>query len=471
MTRLVLLSLVCFAAPIGCAATAGSAASTGMQADYRSSLVSTAPGPTPAPGANVAVHDDDHGHDHGRGPDGAVLDRAAFVRAVLRANPSIESARQGWRAALARVRQAGPFEDPMVELGVAPLSIGSSRASLGYELGISQKLPWFGKRSLEASAAASEAAAARNDFEAMRRELALTAVGLYDQYFVAVRSLDINAEHALLMRVIHGGATAQFESGRGAAQDSLQAESELARMERDASVLASERDIVVAEMNELLHRDPGEPLPPPPKELSLPPGPDVRDAKRAQAAAASTRPDIAALRQRARAQQTRADRAAREYYPDVTLSTSYNSMWDMPEHRWMVGLGFNLPIQTGARAGAAEEATAMRAQFESEASRLEASARTQVYVSLKQLAESRTVLRLYEDRLLPIARDQIDAARAGFTASRNPFMAVIEAERNLRAVELDYQMARAECDRRHAELERALGRIPGLDGKEVADDR
>jgi outer membrane protein TolC len=113
----------------------------------------------------------------------------------------------------------------------------------------------------------------------------------------------------------------------------------------------------------------------------------------------------------------------------------------------------------------------MRAEFESEASRLEASARTQVYVSLKRLAESRTVLRLYEERLLPVARDQIDAARAGFTASRNPFMAVIEAERNLRAVELDYQMARAECDRRHAELERALGRIPGLDGKEVANDR
>ena len=40
------------------------------------------------------------------------------------------------------------------------------------------------------------------------------------------------------------------------------------------------------------------------------------------------------------------------------------------------------------------------------------------------------------------------------------------AERNLRKVELDYQMARAECDRRRAELDRALGRIPGLIGKD-----
>jgi outer membrane protein TolC len=461
MIRLYLPVFVCLAAPLGCAATAGSASFQGIPANSQSSPAASAASVS-APAKTLPA---------GRDESGAVLDRAGFVRAVLRANPSIESARQGWRAALARVRQAGAFEDPVVELGMAPLSMGSSKAPLGYEVGISQKLPWFGKRSLEASAAAAEADASRSDFEAMRRELALSAIGLYDQYFVAARSLEINANHIELMGIVRGGATAQFESGRGSALDPLQAESELAHLERDAAVLASQRDVLVAQMNELLHRDPGESLPPPPKELSLSADPDVQDPKRLQAEATSERPDIAALRQRARAEQRRAERAAREYYPDVTVSTSYNSMWDMPEHRWMVGLGFNLPLQTGARGGNADEATAMRAQFESDASRLEASARTQVFVSLKQLAESRAVLHLFEQRLLPVARDQIDAARAGFTTSRSPFMAVIEAERNLRTVELDYQVARADCDRRHAELERALGRIPGLDGKDRSDDR
>jgi outer membrane protein TolC len=354
----------------------------------------------------------------------------------------------------------------MVDVGIAPLSIGSSSARVGYEVALSQKLPWFGKRDFEASAAAAEAEASKNDFEAMRRELALTAVGLYDQYFVATRSLEITTQHVELMHAILGGAAAQFESGRGTAMDPLQAESELARMERDHAVLAAERDVVSAQMNELLHRDPEEPLAPPPEELALPKDPEVRDPKKLGKEAAASRPDIAAVRQRARAEQSRADRAGREYYPDVTVNTSYNSMWDMPEHRWMVGLGFNVPIWTGARGGSTDEADAMRAQFESEATRLEASARTQVYVALKQLDESKRVLRLFEQRLLPLARDQIDAARAGFTSSRVPFMAVIEAERNLRNVELDYEMARASCDRRHAELERALGRIPGIDGKE-----
>ncbi|MGH7284605.1 MAG: TolC family protein, partial [Polyangiaceae bacterium] len=75
---------------------------------------------------------------------------------------------------------------------------------------------------------------------------------------------------------------------------------------------------------------------------------------------------------------------------------------------------------------------------------------------------------IFEDRLIPVARDQVDAARAGFIASRNDFAVVIGAEKNLRSVELDDQMARANVDRRNAELERARGRMPGIDGRDGA---
>jgi cobalt-zinc-cadmium efflux system outer membrane protein len=397
-----------------------------------------------------------------------VLERAAYVRAVLHRNRSIESARQGWRAAIARVRQSGALEDPMVTLEVAPLSIGSSSARFGYNAMISQHLPWPGKLSLEESVAKAEADAEKSDYEAARRELALTASLLYDEYFVAARSLDINAQHVELMRAMRAGALAQFEAGRASAQDPLQAEFELTHMEHDAVILASKRDVTVAQMNELLHRAPELPLPPPPKDLPLPSGPDVVDAQRLESEAVDRRPDIAAARQHARAEQARADRAGREYLPDVTVSTSYNSMWDTPEHRWMVGLGFNLPVQTGRRGGAVDEANASRAKFEADAERMSDAARTQVVVALKQLEESAHVLHIYEERLLPIARDEVQAARSAFTASQAPFVAVIDAEKNLRTVELEEQVARADYDRRRGELDRALGRIPGLDGKDGA---
>lgn len=446
MFRLSCLCIPFLFAWTGCAATAGNSSYGSLHADYDRSAANSSPDPR---------------HET-RGVEGPVLDRATFVRAVLCRNPSIESARQGWRAALARVRQAGTFDDPMVDLGIAPLSIGSSQARFGYQVEVSQRLPWFGKRSFEAAAASAEAEAAKADFEATRRELALTALALYYQYYLTARSLEINTQHIELLRVLRSSAAAQFESGRGSAQDPLSAEAELAGVERDAAVLGSERDIVVAQMNELLHQPPEKSLPPPPKDLPVAPGPDVTDPKQLEAEALRGRPEIAAVRRRAQAEQARADRAGREYYPDFTVSTSYSSMWDMPEHRWMVGLGFNLPIFSGRRGGAAEEATAMREQFESDAVRLEDSSRAQVFRAVRQLEKSKQVLHMFESRLLPVARDQVDAARAAFISSRSPFVAVIEAERNLRAVHLDYQMALAEYGRNGAELERAVGRIPGL---------
>jgi outer membrane protein TolC len=387
------------------------------------------------------------------------------VRAVLERNPTLESARQGWRAALARGHQAGAFEDPMLDIGVAPLSVGSSEARFGYEVSVSQKLPWFGKRDLEAEANLAEGDAAKSDYESLKRELAVTAVTLYEQAFVASKSLEINAEHVQLMRAMREAANAQFASGRGSAQDALQAETELTHLEHDSVILASQRTVTLAQMNELLHRAPELSLPPLPVELGAP-GDPALDPASAERDAAQNRPDIQAAQQRARAEQVRAQRAERESYPDVTLSTSYSSMWDMPQHRWMVGLGLALPIQTGRRGAAADEARAMSAQFEAEVARLQDAARTRAFVALKQLEESRHVLRLFETRLLPVAQQQIDAARAGFITAQNGFTSVIEAERNLRSVALEHQQARAQYVQRRAELDHALGRIAGLDWNE-----
>ena len=427
---------------LGCAASAGSASYSTLRADYA---------------RTETRHSDPLARDLASQP---VLERAEYVRAVLRQNPTVESARQGWRAAVSRIKQAGPFDDPEVELGLAPLTVGS-KAPFGYELAVSQRLPWFGKRSLESAAATAEAGAAKSDYEITKRDLALSALVLYDQYFVAVRALEINHRHVELMGVLRKAALSALEVGRGSAQDPLQAEAELAHMEHDTALLTSERDVTIAQMNELLHRSPELPLPPPSKELPLP-LPALADTKRLEADAVSGRTEITAARQRAAAAQAQAARAERDAYPDLTLSTAYNSMWDMPEHRWMVGVGFNLPIQSARRTGARDESLALRSQLESEALRLTDAAKTQAFVAHRRLEESKHVLALFEGRLLPVARDQIDAARAGFTTSQTPFMAVVLAEKNLRSVELDYEKARAECAHRHAELERALGRIPGI---------
>lgn len=394
---------------------------------------------------------------------GAALQLSAFVRAVLAINPSLAAAKQGSRAALGRVRQAGALEDPMLAIDLAPLSLGANDAAFGYAVSIRQKLPWFGKRGLDTEIRAAEARATEYDSDTLARELGLTAASLYVHYFVVARSTEINAAHLVLVQTLREAAAAQFSSGHGSVEDELQAEAELTELEHDAVTLASDREVTVAQMNELLHRAPETPLPPPPDELPQPPKFDVKSDLATQGKrVTSQRPDILALEQRAAAARAQGERAERDAYPDFTLSTEYNSMWDLPQHRWMVGFEFNLPVFSARREGAIDEAHAARSQLELDAERARDAARTQVFVAAQRLSESKHLVGLFEARLLPLARRRIEAARAAFSASQSPFAALIEAERSSRRTDLEYQMTRAECVLRQAELEHALGRIAGL---------
>jgi outer membrane protein TolC len=389
------------------------------------------------------------------------LDRLALIRAVLDRNPSVEAARQAWRAALARYRRADSYDDPMLMTSLAPLTLGASHARVGYEVAISQRIPLGGKLDARAELAIAEARAAESDYAATRLKLALAASELYDDYFVAVRSLDIQTEHVALLQELEQNASAAYASGHAAAQDALQAQAELARLEYQGSVFDTQRQIAIAQLNALLHRDPDAQLPPPPPEL--PERDDAGSPAGALDRLIEQRPDVAAARARVHVARAGIDVAERDYYPDLTLSTSYNSMWDMPQHRWMAGVALDVPLQLGRRRAAVDEREALHAASESDAQSATDAARSEIAVAHRRIAEARRAVGLFEQRLVPVARERIEAARAGFIASKNGFTVVIEAERALRTAELELQLARADLSKRRAELDRALGRIPGLE--------
>ena len=377
------------------------------------------------------------------------LDRCAFVAAVLDRNPSLAAAREAWRAALAHAKATGALPDPMASVEIAPLSIGSSAVPLGIVARFEQRLPWPEKLMLDDEVAKDDALASAADFRKAQRALALAAAVLYDEYFVAARSIDTNARYVAIAKDLERASEAALAAGRASAQDPLAADTELAHMEHAAMVYAADRDIAAAQMNALLHRDPSAPLPPPVDSLDTQPA-LVHPA---------SRPEIEAATLRARGERQRAARWRRDWIPDLTLMTSYDTMWPMPEHRWMVGLGLTLPIELGHRAAAADEAEAQAARNEKEAASLTDTANAEVAVARTRSDEAEKIAALYARRLLPSAKAQLDAARAAYETSRTDFETVLAAERGLRTTELAEIEARADLDRRRAELADALGAV------------
>jgi outer membrane protein, heavy metal efflux system len=389
------------------------------------------------------------------------LDRASLVREVLERNRALAEARQAWQAVGARVLQATVLDDPTVSYSLAPLSVGSSDMHYGQVLRFGQRFPYPGKRRLAGVAVEEEVEVSRLSFEALRLELAMLASQLFDEYYYAHRALEINAEHIELLGDFQRIAIAQYKAGIAAQQDPIQAEVGLAHLFHQTVVLETQRDTLRSQINALQHRAPEEPLPRPPTALPPPAMDDVEPGE-VQEQALAQRPELGAAAAEIRSRE--ADLALRklDFRPDFEAMASFNSMWNQSEHRWMVGAGINIPIRRNRIRASVAEAEARLAGADAGREALEDSIRSEVQQACARLGETVHVLELYETRLLPATKDQVQAALAGFKASRTSFLALIEAERNQRTVRLEYERALADAWQRRAELDRLMGRFPAV---------
>jgi outer membrane protein TolC len=422
----------------------------------------------PLPTAQAPVADDASFGDE--------LGRDALIAAVLQRNPSVDAARQAWKAAVARPAQVGALEDPMLTYGFAPGSIGSNRVDYGENVELVQRLPWPGKLRLKSEAAAGDADARFQDLEQAKLEIGLKASALFDDYYLVSRAVELNKQHVRLLEELKQAAAAQYAAGTISQDDPIRAEAELAHLAHQDVVLGAERRVIIARLNALLHRPPAAAMPPPPRQLLVAEeaGDLVRTAGEDLASleelAISRRPEIAVANAEIRTRTAGASLARLDGFPDFGVMGQYNSMWGDEEHRWMAGVEMNLPIWRERIRAAQTEAEALLLAARRRREAIEDEIRSELRQSYERILEAHHVLELFENRLLRAARDQLTVSRAGLESGRGSFMSLIDAERNLRNVELGYEEARTALDKRIAELARQIGCFPA-DLSRVLDSR
>ena len=380
-----------------------------------------------------------------------VLDRAQLVAAVLARNPDLDAARATWRAAVAGYPSAVTIDDPRLTYEVAPFSIGSA-VPFGQRVELSQKLPYPGKRAAAGDAALAGADAAEADYDTLRLELAEATVHAFDDDYVATRALEVNTHHHELIERISKSATAQYTVGKASQQDPLEAEAELIALDRERLMLETQQRAATARINRLLRRPADAPLPPPPAKLEI-----AVEAGEGLA----RHPKLVAAEARIRGRAAEIAGSRRDFYPDLELMASYDSMWSDWQHRFMIGVAVEIPLQRSGRRASVERAEAEQAKARAELASVTDMLAEDRDLARRAIVEARADLELDEKRALPTARARVDAGLAGFTAGQTSFSTVVMAEHALRDVELRLEQTRADLDRRIATLDRVSGRIAG----------
>jgi cobalt-zinc-cadmium efflux system outer membrane protein len=388
----------------------------------------------------------------------AELSLDALVAAVEERNPTLEGLTAAWRAAAQRCPQVVALDDPMLQTAFAPASIGSSSVDPAYAIQISQKFPWPGKREARGSAAQSEANAAYHDLEDSRLQIAEAARLAFYDFYLAQRDTELNAENLRVMNAYRETALRKYQASLVTQQDVLQADVELAELERRQIEIDRMRRVAEARINVLLRRAPQAALPRPPHELS--PAGAIPPSEVLERSALEQRPDLAALQARVEAERAAVELACKQQYPDVEVFGRYDTFWQpqsQADLRGQVGVNVNLPIYRGKLTAAANEAMFRLNQRRAEYEQRRLDILYEVRSSFERTEEARLTAKLYAERLIPAAERNVAAARANYDVSKTTFLALSQAQRSLIELREKQQQAIVDLHRRLAELERITG--------------
>jgi cobalt-zinc-cadmium efflux system outer membrane protein len=373
-----------------------------------------------------------------------------LVAEVLTRHPDVRSAAAAWRAAAERYPQEVALDDPMFGTMLGPGSWGDPTVDSAYMVEASQKLPWPGKRQLRGNIAQAEANAAYFDVGEERLRIAEAARMAYLEFFLAHRELAILSDSTSLLQSFRQTAQAKYESAEVEQQDVLLADVELAELERRQLEVNRKVRVSRARINTLLLLPPDATLPPPPAEL--PAREEEPSAESLRSLAISQRPELAAQEARIRAERYAVSLACKEFYPDIEVVGRYDAFWQEDPLRPMVGMNLNMPLYKEKRWAAVREA---RARVVQEQASLESRINEitfEVEQAYQRLAESRQSLLVYQERLLPTARQSVDSARASYDAGSMDFLRLVSSQRESLSIQ--------EYHKRLAELDRAIGTPP-----------
>jgi outer membrane protein TolC len=399
-------------------------------------------------------------HDRERDPfaGAAELERGAVIAAALARNPSLLAARFAVDAATAREPGERAFDAPMLEGGVAPAAFGSENVDGGWRVGAKQSLRALGRAGLRGDKAAASTRTRESELAGAGAELAARASQLFDAVMLSARERELFGAQLGLLEALRATATSRYAAGEGSAQEPLRAELELAIAREEESGLRAREEIARARLNALLHRSPGATLPALPRNFEA--SPDLgASAEALEAELLASRPELRAARARVDAAAAEARLAARDLWPDLTLTGSYDRIWQERELRGFVGAELELPLRARSSTAAAARAELEGARAELAAA--EDAARLALHVASARLRASDERLRIAESLRAPAARDRAEAARAAYAAGRGELSDLLEALRDRIDAEREIERARSEQSSRRSELSALLGRIAG----------
>ncbi len=361
-------------------------------------------------------------------------------------NPEILAAQHRYEAAEARVTGIRYLADPMIAVEFAP----SVRM-----YSITQTVPFPTKLAALSSIARTEVDEYRQLYEMTTLSIVTRVKETYAELFYANREIEAIDESIGFLKQFFNIASQHYALGHAPQTDVLRAQIELAKEENQRLTAQDRREVIKAQLNTLLNREPDTPvgMPQPVDTIVVTYGiEELYEMTRA------FHPQLAATQHMVKRAEVMKSFARQHYLPDFTFRfTQVEQDGAFTDQKYMLGLTVPLWFfgkQTNMASEATAEAEMLRAYYDN----TENSLLLAVKAAKIETDRSARTRALYEHSIIPQAYANVKSALVAYEANEIDFMTLLESERILLQFQLEHYRAQADFFKAIAELEQAVGK-------------
>ena len=386
----------------------------------------------------------------------------SLVDYALANNPEVNVARERHIGALARVPQAMALPEPKLTYRYFVNEVETRVGPQEHGIGLSQTLPWFGKRVLQGDAATETARAAQERIASIQNTVIADVADAYYELFYLGRSIEIIRGNRDLVLHLERVARARYGAGAATHADVIRAQVELGTIENRLGSLKDRRAPLFARLNALLNRPTTETFDLP-SILTFEPVNYTDDELLAKVSLRN--PDLRATSFEIEAAHRQRERANKNYLPDITLGLDYIATGDarMPgvqdsgDDALSATIGFTLPIWRSKYDAGVKEADAMLRQQQFKRDQQLNTFHAETVTALFKLRDAQRQIDLYEKTLLPKANESLVATQRAYSTGAAPFADTIDAQRMLLSFELSFARAITDHNQARIVLEKLTG--------------
>ena len=382
-----------------------------------------------------------------------------LIQEAEQKNPQIAASIHAWQASRDVPKQVSAL--PETQLSLQQFSVGSPRPFAGYSnsdfayigFGVSQDLPYPGKRQLRAHVAEHEADSMEAQSDSLRRTVVANLKKMYFQLAYIQQTFDVLLKSDQLLNQVQSAAEMRYRVGQGTQQDVLKAQLQHTKVLQEIAHHHQEEGRLEAQIKQLLGR-PQESPDVEAETLAARPLPyavaELIEKAREQ------NPDLRSKEASIRQQETRVELAHKNFRPDFNLQYMYEHNASQFRDYYVATFGIRLPNRGRQKAELAEaQQNQLRAQGELDAeSQRVLSEVQQQYVLVTTSADR---LKIYSDGLIPQAEATFQSGLAAYQSNRQDFESLLSSFLDVLNLDLEYRSELVEHESAFAELERLTG--------------